>query len=180
MNTNKMPESAELPSRLPTNSVVLDVRTDMEHDEKSLACPHLHVPLDKLDELTVKNNPQLINETVYVVCRAGKRAQIAAERLVAAGCRDVRVVLGGLEACEALGHAVKKGGNPSCYGLSLERQVRIAVGVLVFIGSACALYTDIRFAFLPLFLGAGLVFAGVTNRCGMALILTKAPWNKNN
>jgi len=41
-----------------------------------------------------------------------------------------------------------------------------------------ALTTSSAFALIPLFVGGGLVYAGVTNNCGMALVLTKAPWNK--
>jgi hypothetical protein len=33
------------------------------------------------------------------------------------------------------------------------------------------------FALLPAFVGAGLVYAGVTDRCGMAMLLAKLPSN---
>jgi hypothetical protein len=31
---------------------------------------------------------------------------------------------------------------------------------------------------LAAFVGAGLVFAGVTDTCGMAMLLAKMPWNQ--
>jgi len=31
---------------------------------------------------------------------------------------------------------------------------------------------------LPGFVGCGLVFAGVTDTCGMAMMLAKMPWNR--
>jgi hypothetical protein len=34
------------------------------------------------------------------------------------------------------------------------------------------------FIALSAFVGAGLVFAGVTDFCGMGLLLAKMPWNK--
>jgi hypothetical protein len=47
-------------------------------------------------------------------------------------------------------------------------------------GAALALFINPIFGIIPLFVGCGLIFAGVTDRCGMALVLTKAPWNKVN
>ena len=61
--------------------------------------------------------------------------------------------------------------------MSLERQVRIAAGTLVLIGVALGFVHPAFFA-LAAFVGAGLTFAGITDRCGMALILAKMPWNK--
>jgi hypothetical protein len=34
--------------------------------------------------------------------------------------------------------------------------------------------------FLSYFVGAGLIFAGVTNTCAMGLLLAKLPWNRPN
>lgn len=175
MTENKTSDPKELLLHAQADSLVLDVRTHMEHREKRLSCPHLHIPLDDLTPDRILALP--LDKTVYIVCRSGKRAQSAADKLSAAGYRDVRVIAGGLEACQLQGHKIESSGKPVCF-ISLERQVRIAAGVLVLIGSLCALCFDVRFAFLPLAIGAGLIFAGVTNRCGLALILTKAPWNK--
>ena len=64
--------------------------------------------------------------------------------------------------------------------ISLERQVRIAAGAIAALGALLGLMLNPLFSIIPLFVGGGLVFAGVTDRCGMALVLTKAPWNKIN
>ena len=32
--------------------------------------------------------------------------------------------------------------------------------------------------FISYFVGAGLIFAGVTNSCAMGMLLAKAPWNR--
>jgi len=62
--------------------------------------------------------------------------------------------------------------------ISLERQVRIAAGALVFTGVLLAQFVDGRFIWLSGFVGAGLVFAGITDFCGMGLLLARMPWNK--
>lgn len=62
--------------------------------------------------------------------------------------------------------------------MSLERQVRIAAGSLVFIGVALGWFVHRGFFAVPAFVGAGLVFAGLTDFCGMGLLLAKMPWNR--
>ena len=62
--------------------------------------------------------------------------------------------------------------------ISLERQVRIAAGSLVCIGVLLGWFVHRGFFGLSAFVGAGLVFAGVTDFCGMGLLLLKLPWNR--
>jgi hypothetical protein len=67
--------------------------------------------------------------------------------------------------------------------MSLERQVRIAAGSLVASGAALAafgpspLWQQIGMG-LAGFIGSGLVFAGVTDTCGMGMLIAKMPWNQ--
>lgn len=60
---------------------------------------------------------------------------------------------------------------------SLERQVRIAAGSLVFLGTLCGIVIHPAFLAVPLFVGGGLVFAGLTGFCGLGELLKKLPWN---
>ncbi len=62
--------------------------------------------------------------------------------------------------------------------ISLERQVRIAAGTLVLVGSALGAFVHPYWIGLAAFAGAGLVFAGVTDTCGMAMFLARMPWNQ--
>lgn len=62
--------------------------------------------------------------------------------------------------------------------MSLERQVRIAAGALASVGGALAVAVSPWFALVPAFVGAGLVYAGITDRCGMAMLLGKLPYNR--
>jgi len=60
------------------------------------------------------------------------------------------------------------------------RQVQIVVGSLAAIGAILALAVNPWFAILPLFLGCGLLFAGISGTCGMALLLARMPWNREH
>jgi len=53
----------------------------------------------------------------------------------------------------------------------LERQVRIAAGVLVLTGVTLGTFVHHGLYVISAFVGAGLVFAGITDWCGMGLLL---------
>jgi len=69
---------------------------------------------------------------------------------------------------------VEGGGN----AISIERQVRIAAGLLVFFGVLLGVWVHPGFLAISAFVGAGLAFAGITDTCGMAMMLAKMPWNR--
>ena len=62
--------------------------------------------------------------------------------------------------------------------LSIERQVRITVGILVLIGAMLGWIIHPAFISISAFVGTGLVFAGITDRCRMRMMLEKMPWNQ--
>lgn len=155
---------------------ILDVRTAMEHRQCCLKTPHLHVPLDELDPAKFMNDNGLsADRPVYLLCQAGRRAAMAAEKFQAAGFANVHVIEGGIAACESCGVPLARSGKDV---ISLERQVRIAAGALVLLGVLLGGSVASVFYLLSGFVGAGLIFAGVTDRCGMAMLLARAPWNK--
>lgn len=158
---------------------ILDVRTPMEHAEKRIGIPHEHVPLDELDPVRFMTGHGLgADAEVCILCRSGKRAAQAAEKFVAAGYRNVKVIEGGILACESAGHDMKgQVSNNGSGPFSLERQVRIVAGAGAAIGALLGLFVHPLYSVIPLTIGSGLVFAGITDRCGLALLLTKAPWN---
>lgn len=171
----------------PNLGIILDVRTPMEHAEKHIGFGHAHVPLDQLDPKDFMLRHGLDRDAaVYILCRSGKRAAQAAEAFAAQGYRNVNVVEGGMIACEDCGHPIRGYGSAGAAQsgikakgpISLERQVRIAAGLFAAAGAALGLLVNPLFTLIPLFVGGGLIFAGITDRCGMALVLTKAPWNK--
>lgn len=59
------------------------------------------------------------------------------------------------------------------------RQVQIAAGLLILCGVVLGYSVSSGFFLLSGFVGAGLLFAGVTGFCGMARLLKVMPWNRH-
>jgi rhodanese-related sulfurtransferase len=153
---------------------LIDVRTPAEYREVHAEGAR-SVPLGRLDcQAVLAARGARAAGPLYVVCRSGSRAAQACARFAAAGFPDAVSVAGGTLAGEQAGLPVARGRK----AVSPERQVRLAAGALVFLGAALALAVDPRFALLPAFVGAGLVFAGVTDTCGMGMLLARMPWNQ--
>ncbi|MBX3444865.1 MAG: rhodanese-like domain-containing protein [Planctomyces sp.] len=152
---------------------LIDVRTPMEFDEVHVSFAR-NVPLDQLDCGQLAGQARSDARPLYVICRSGSRGRQAAERLVAAGHPRVVNVEGGTLAWDQAGLPVVRGRQR----MSLERQVRIAAGLLVMTGTLLGVFVHPAFLGLAGFVGAGLVFAGVTDTCGMGLLLARMPWNR--
>lgn len=153
--------------------VMLDVRTPVEFSQVHLRGAQ-SMPLDKLHADAVKRQ-QSGADPIYLLCQTGPRAVQAQRKLSDAGLDNCVVVEGGTSACIQSGADVIRS---STKVISLERQVRIAAGGLVFLGTILAVLLSPWFFILPGFVGAGLMFAGITNTCGMAMLLAKMPWNQ--
>jgi rhodanese-related sulfurtransferase len=96
------------------------------------------------------------------------------EKLATLGFDEVHQLDGGLTAWEQAGFPLEKDeGAP----WALERQVRFAAGLLVLAGLGLSLIWPPAIG-LSWFVATGLVFAGVTDWCGMGLLLAKMPWNR--
>ena len=156
-----------------SNSKVIDVRTPVEYREVHIGAAR-NLPLDRIDSLAAELSQSSATEPTYIVCKSGTRAQQACSRLAAAGCQNLVLVEGGTDAWVQAGLPVVRGKK----AISLERQVRIAAGALVLTGVALGLAWHPGGFGLAAFVGAGLVFAGVTDTCGMGLLLAKMPWNQ--
>jgi len=158
--------------------MLIDVRTPAEFGEVHVDFAR-NMPLDRIDPKEIES--LVGNGPVYVVCKSGNRSQKACEKLLAAGLKDVISIEGGTAACEEAGMPVVRGRK----AMSLERQVRVAAGAMVAIGAALAafgpdpLWPQIG-AGLAGFVGCGLVFAGITDTCGMAMLIAKMPWNQSS
>lgn len=160
-------------SRSSSKLELLDVRTPLEFRAVHVDFAK-NIPLDQLDPEAIKRERHDSSEPLYVVCHSGGRSKQACDRLEAAGVENVINVSGGTAACVEAGLPVVRGKK----AVSLERQVRIAAGSLVLIGCLTGLFVHWAGFGLSLFVGAGLVFAGVTDTCGMGMILARMPWNR--
>ena len=153
---------------------LIDVRTPVEFREVHVEMAR-NIPLDRLDLATVMQSRNgLANDPLYVLCRSGSRGQQAYEKFVKAGFANVINVEGGTLACVEAGLPVVRGKKT----ISLERQVRIAAGLLVLTGAVLGWLVHPAIIGLSAFVGAGLVFAGITDTCGMGMILARMPWNQ--
>ncbi len=152
---------------------LLDVRTPVEYREIHATAAR-NVPLDRLDPAAwMLTRVAKSDEPVYVICRSGSRSRQACDKFHEAGFTNVVVVEGGTEAWAKRGLPVVRGKK----AISLERQVRIAAGSLMLLGVGLSLISP-WFLGISAFVGAGLVFAGVTDTCGMGLMLARMPWNQ--
>ncbi|MEO6908705.1 MAG: rhodanese-like domain-containing protein [Abditibacteriaceae bacterium] len=156
----------EARAKMQNGAILLDVREYSEWLQS-------HVPDAKLIPLdNIKNDPQCaaLGEEVLLLCGSGKRATEAAKCLAAAGVTNPIVITGGMTAWKAAGLPTQKTeGGP----ISLERQVRIGAGALVLLG---LLVPKLRV--ISYLVPCGLIFAGVSDWCGMAKVLMKMPWNR--
>jgi rhodanese-related sulfurtransferase len=153
---------------------LIDVRTPVEFREVHVEFAR-NVPLNQLDPATLmaaRNGSA--NQPLYVLCQSGTRGGLACDRFVKAGFANVINIEGGTAACIEAGLPVVRGRK----AVSLERQVRIAAGLLVLIGVALGWFVHPVFYGLAAFIGAGLTFAGITDTCGMGMILARMPWNQ--
>jgi rhodanese-related sulfurtransferase len=154
---------------------LLDVRTPAEYAQVHAEGAKL-VPLDQLDPPALISSRQIsANEPLFIICKTGGRAAKACEKLQAAGFQEVLSVEGGTAAWEQAGLPVVRG---ALKVISLERQVRIAAGLLVLLGVLLAWLVHPAFIGLSAFIGGGLVFAGITDWCGMGMLLARMPWNR--
>jgi rhodanese-related sulfurtransferase len=164
----------QVPSEREAGSLLLDVRSPAEfrggHVRGAVNLPLEAVTAAKVGGLRGAD----ATRRVVLLCASGKRATVAAERIAGKGIQFL-VVTGGTAACAQAGLPLDKTSNGV---ISIERQVRIAAGTLVFGGVLLGAYVSPVFYGLSGFIGFGLIFAGVTDWCGMGLLLAKAPWNK--
>ena len=156
------------------HTALLDVRTPAEHAQIHVPGVHL-VPLDRLDPANLGETAGFTKDSpIFILCHSGGRAKQDAEKLSRAGYQDCVVVEGGTSAWATSGLPVVRGTSKV---IALERQVRIAAGSIVLSGVLLSQFVNPAFIWLSGFVGAGLIFAGVTDWCGMGILISKLPWN---
>jgi len=149
---------------------LIDVRTPAEygslHAESALSHP--------MESLDLNSFAFSKDQEIHVICQSGGRSMKVCQKLESAGFEKVVNVEGGTSAWNGAGLPVITGKKV----MSLERQVRIAAGSLVVIGAVVGQFVHPGGFALSAFVGAGLVFAGVTDTCGMGMLIAKMPWNR--
>ncbi|MER5686206.1 rhodanese-like domain-containing protein [Streptomyces sp. NPDC002205] len=153
---------------------VIDVRTPGEYAGGHVPGAH-NVPLDRLDEAAGALKNAATRTPLLLVCASGARSAKGCAQLAGLGI-EAATLEGGTTAWAAAGHPVERPAGARATW-PMDRQVRLAAGALVVAGFLAG------FAWPPAHwlsgaVGAGLVFSGVTNTCGMAAILAKLPHNR--
>ena len=149
----------------------LDVRNACEFNETHIK-NSINIPLDILAGMA--HELSLTKEKYIVLCRTGNRSAIAADILTQSGIASVRVLDGGMVRWQKEMLPVIEGDRT----MSLERQVRVGAGSLVLFGILMSWFVHWAFIFISLFVGCGLIYAGITDNCMMGMLLMKLPYNK--
>lgn len=162
---------AELKSLLPSGCCLIDVREPVEHAEEHI----VGAKLISLGQLSQRSAEIDRNTPVVVMCRSGKRGEEAMKKLKAMGITDVRNLEGGILAWKGEGHPIRerRGG-----AMPLMQQVQLTIGLGVLTGAILAHTVHPNWVFLCAFFGAGLTMAGSTGWCGLAILMSKMPWNR--
>jgi len=163
-------EAVRLVSKGAAGSVI-DVRSGAEYEAEHVQGARL-ISLDQLetraDEVRSTPAPRLL------LCRSGSRAGSARKRLEKLHVAGLSVIEGGLNAYVRAGGETVRGKAR----MPLERQVRIGAGSLVLLGVFLGFFVHAAFLLISGFVGTGLIFAGITDWCGMGILLSKMPWNR--
>ena len=150
---------------------ILDVRSPVEFEAVHIPGSY-NLPLDQL--LEHRHELRGLEQPMVLVCRSGARARQAELLLREIGLWQLSVLDGGLQAWERAGLDLGRGRQH----WSLERQVRAIAGSLVLIGTLGSLLVWPPLIFLAAFVGAGLLFAGLTDTCLMGMLLSHLPYNQ--
>ena len=162
---------AEVQKLAATNQLTLvDIRERDEFARESIQ-GGINMPMS---ELTTCDCPEDGSDLVFY-CRSGRRTEMAAEQLSQWVGRPIRIMEGGIEAWRAAGLTTKMDKKTP---LELNRQVQIAAGVLILVGTLGAVFVHSSLIWLAALVGAGLIFTGVTGNCAMASLLMLMPWNR--
>lgn len=150
------------------NFIVLDVRTSVEHDSKRIPGVY-NLPLDELAD-----HAEMLKtyDKVYIHCQSGNRSSKACQKLKDLGLTNVVDVAGGINQWEQNNFKLKINKR-----LPIMQQVLAIAGSLVLTGSLLSFISP-YFLAITIFVGSGLLYAGLSGNCLMSIILAKAPWNQ--
>lgn len=173
MNTQKT-TPAQAQDLQQAGALIIDIRQPDEFRREHLPGA-ISFPL--ADLLAGKNlNIDASVQHVIFHCQSGMRTEQNSEALTrAAEPASALILEGGL-------NNWKRAQLPTVQDKSqprpLMQQVQIVAGSLILLGQILGFTLHPGFFLLATFVGAGLLFAGLSGWCGMALLLAKMPWNK--
>lgn len=163
--------ASDLKDLIEKGCCLVDVREPIEYGEERIQGSK-SIPLG---EIGTRNAEISRSSPIVVMCRSGKRGSEALKKLESLGIENVQNLDGGILAWKQTGFPTEKSARKV---LPLMQQVQITIGLGVLTGVILARLVDSHWIFLSGFFGAGLVFAGTTGWCGLAILMSKMPWNR--
>ncbi len=148
-------------------AMLVDIRSSDEHARECIPGAR-NCPVGEITTLNAQTAP------VVFYCRSGHRTAVNAERLAAAVDCEAYILEGGMDAWKRAGLPIAADQSQP---IEIQRQVQIAAGSLILLGAALGTFVQPAFYALSTFVGAGLVFAGISGWCGMAKLFALMPWN---
>ncbi len=154
--------------------LLVDVRSDAEFTAKHVEGAIL-APVHELDpKAFFSEHPLAKDKNLMLLCARGSRARAAAEKFHAAGFNRVSVIDGGIEAWQSAGLPIIASRSSV---ISVERQTQIVIGSSVLTSIVLGYLVHPILLLIGAFMGGGLLFAGITNRCPLAVLIAGMPWN---
>jgi rhodanese-related sulfurtransferase len=153
----------------PDSFCIIDVRSDDEYNSGTISGARC-IPYNQLKS-KIESIPK--DKKVVLFCKSGARS--AKAHKLFSNFNNVHQLEGGISSWIIDKLPILKR-RPS--SISIQRQVMILAGSIVAIGTLLAITVDKQFYLIPLLVGLGLCFAGISDFCGLALLLEKMPWNK--
>jgi rhodanese-related sulfurtransferase len=156
-----------------TQEVILcDIREPDEHNRERIA-DAINTPLSSLHQQDIKSLAK--GKVVVFHCLSGNRTKQNAHKFADTGAVATYIMSGGMNAWKKSNYATITDEKAP---LPIMRQVQIVAGFLILLGVVLSYLISPVFILLSGFVGAGLMFAGISGFCGMANILMFLPYNK--
>jgi rhodanese-related sulfurtransferase len=152
---------------------LIDVREPSEYAGERIQGA-ISLPLSTFEPQKVPNQGK---KKLVLYCESSIRSGQAAQKLLVANFGEVAHLKGGLNSWKQLGYPIQKNKNAP---ISIMRQVQIVTGSLILTGTLLGAFVSPWFLLLSGFVGAGLLFAGISNTCALAMLLGKLPYNQRS
>lgn len=150
---------------------LIDIREADEFAHEHIAGA-VSLPLSQVEQADVRLDA---GRTAVFHCKSGMRTEANCVKLASRVDGDALILEGGLDAWKKAGLPVS---SDATAPLPINRQVQITAGSLVLGGALLGTFVHPAGYALSGFVGAGLIFAGISGWCGMANVLAAMPWNK--
>lgn len=157
--------------KLPDDVVVIDIREPSEYRREHIAGSR-NIPAAKLGVTDFSADK---NKVAIFHCQRGYRTQTAKDAIMACGFKETYCMPQGLQQWKSCNLPLV---CDKTAPIEIMRQVQITAGALVLLGLILGYFVSPMFIFLSALVGAGLMYAGISGTCYMALLLNNMPWNR--